>query len=73
MKYKIIIPQEEHKQETKCYCGHTTYCDCGPQEEPKQEYQSECICENSCRGFVNVKCKQLKKQESLEEEVSKKK
>jgi hypothetical protein len=23
-------------QETKCYCGHTTYCDCGP-EEPKQE------------------------------------
>jgi hypothetical protein len=38
-----------------------------PQEEPKQEYQSECICENSCRGFVNVKCKQLKKQETLEE------
>jgi hypothetical protein len=25
------------KQETKCYCGHTTYCDCGPLEEPKQE------------------------------------
>lgn len=24
------------KEETKCYCGHTTYCDCGP-EEPKQE------------------------------------
>ena len=23
-------------EETKCYCGHTTYCDCGP-EEPKQE------------------------------------
>ena len=20
----------------KCYCGHTTTCDCGP-EEPKQE------------------------------------
>jgi len=38
-----------------------------PQEELKQEYQSECICENSCRGFVNVKCKQLKKQETLEE------
>jgi hypothetical protein len=37
--------------------------------EPKQEYQSECICENSCRGFVNVKCKQLKKQETLEEAV----
>jgi len=28
---------EEPKQETKCYCGHTTYCDCGPLEEPKQE------------------------------------
>ena len=27
MKYKIIIPKEEPK--TKCYCGHTTYCDCG--------------------------------------------
>jgi hypothetical protein len=21
----------------KCYCGHTTYCDCGP-EEPKQNW-----------------------------------
>ena len=38
-----------------------------PQEERKQEYQSECICENSCRGFVNVKCKQLNKQETLED------
>ncbi len=19
------------KEETKCYCGHTTYCDCGPE------------------------------------------
>ena len=28
--------QEEPKQ-IKCYCGHTTYCDCGPLEEPKQE------------------------------------
>lgn len=25
---------EEPKQ-IKCYCGHTTYCDCGPLEEPK--------------------------------------
>ena len=30
------------KQETKCYCGHTTYCDCGP-EEPKQETLEEFI------------------------------
>ena len=28
-KYKIIFPKEE---QTKCYCGHTTYCDCGPEE-----------------------------------------
>lgn len=21
------------KEETKCYCGHTTYCDCGPKQE----------------------------------------
>jgi hypothetical protein len=28
--YKIIIPQEE---QTKCYCGHTSFCDCGPKEE----------------------------------------
>jgi len=27
---------EENSKQTKCYCGHTTYCDCGP-EEPKQE------------------------------------
>jgi hypothetical protein len=27
---------EEPKQ-IKCYCGHTTYCDCSPLEEPKQE------------------------------------
>jgi hypothetical protein len=24
-------------KQIKCYCGHTTYCDCGPLEEPKQE------------------------------------
>ena len=29
------------KQETKCYCGHTTYCDCGPLEEPKQDLEKE--------------------------------
>jgi hypothetical protein len=34
--WKIIIPQEEPKQ-IKCYCGHTTYCDCSPLEESKQE------------------------------------
>lgn len=33
----FIIPNEEQK---KCYCGHTSYCDCGPQE-PKQETLEE--------------------------------
>jgi hypothetical protein len=49
--YKIIIPKEEPKQhlidimksdeelglyeQTKCYCGHTTYCDCGPEQDFK--------------------------------------
>jgi len=23
-------------EETKCYCGHTTYCDCGPEEMDKE-------------------------------------
>jgi hypothetical protein len=36
--YKLrIIPQEEHPNQIKCYCGHTTTCDCSPLEEPKQE------------------------------------
>jgi hypothetical protein len=30
------------KKSTKCYCGHTTYCDCGP-EEPKQEKLEEAM------------------------------
>jgi len=32
--------KEESKQ-IKCYCGHTTYCDCSPLEEPKQETLEE--------------------------------
>ena len=28
------------EEQTKCYCGHTTTCDCGP-EEPKQETLEE--------------------------------
>jgi hypothetical protein len=50
---KILIPKEEQKQhiidimksdeelglyeQTKCYCGHTTTCDCGPEQEIKLE------------------------------------
>jgi hypothetical protein len=44
--FKIIIPNEE---QTKCYCGHTTYCDCGP-EEPKQETLEKY---NYLQGFIN--------------------
>ena len=38
------------KQETKCYCGHTTYCDCGP-EEPKQETLEE-VAERFVNNFT---------------------
>ena len=38
--YKIIIPNEEPKQ-IKCYCGHTTMCDCSPIEESKQQTLEE--------------------------------
>jgi hypothetical protein len=63
--------QEISKNYCDLRCGKQTYKIIIPQEESKQEYQSECICENSCRGFVNVKCKQIKKQETLEEAAEK--
>jgi hypothetical protein len=28
-------------KQIKCYCGHTSYCDCSPLEEPKQETLEE--------------------------------
>jgi len=39
---------------TKCYCGHTTTCDCGP-EEPKQErsYSEEDLKDAFQSGFTN--------------------
>jgi len=47
---------------TKCYCGHTTTCDCGP-EEPKKnfycgdevDYDDKCLrqCEN-CNDATGV-------------------
>jgi hypothetical protein len=39
--YEIIIPKEEHPKQIKCYCGHTSYCDCSPLDEPKQETLEE--------------------------------
>lgn len=41
------LPEEE----TKCYCGHTIYCDCGPEdskqetlEEAAKNYVDYCAC-----------------------------
>jgi hypothetical protein len=35
--FNVVFPKEEPKQ-IKCYCGHTTYCDCGPLEEASWKY-----------------------------------
>ena len=53
MKYEIIIPKEE--SETKCYCGHTTYCDCGVDVgfEIKQETLEEAA-ERLFDGFGDI-------------------
>lgn len=32
-KFARIITPKEDKMITKCYCGHTSYCDCGPLPE----------------------------------------
>jgi hypothetical protein len=32
-KFARILTPEEDKMVTKCYCGHTSYCDCGPLPE----------------------------------------
>ena len=62
-KKRIIIPQEEAKQraknymslkgalepnQIKCYCGHTTMCDCSPLDEPKQETTLEETAKKYC-------------------------
>jgi len=39
-KLGYVICKPESKQ-IKCYCGHTTYCDCEPIEERKQETLEE--------------------------------
>lgn len=80
--YKIIIPKEEPK--TKCYCGHTTYCDCGPLEEHKQETLEEVseydVMPNIVYGEnvgerIKIKAKIITKeepkQETIEEAVQK--
>ena len=32
-------------KQIKCYCGHTTYCDCGPLEEPRKQTAVEWLVE----------------------------
>jgi hypothetical protein len=46
-KKRIIIPKEEHPNQIKCYCGHTSYCDCIPLDEAKQETLEEFALKNS--------------------------
>jgi hypothetical protein len=38
-------------EETKCYCGHTTYCDCGPEQE--RSYSEEDMKDAFQSGFTN--------------------
>ena len=76
--YKIIIPKEEQKQhiidmmksdeelglyeQTKCYCGHITTCDCGPEQEITLE---DIFNEEKKQGVKELIDKH--KQETLEE------
>lgn len=32
-------------KQIKCYCGHTTYCDCGPLEEARKQTAVEWLVE----------------------------
>lgn len=29
--------ETKYPEQTKCYCGHTTTCDCGPEQSPEEE------------------------------------
>jgi hypothetical protein len=49
------------KETTKCYCGHTTYCDCGPEEHVE-------IINSNIEEFD--KALELSKQETTLEEVA---
>ena len=39
------------ENKTKCYCGHTIYCDCSPLEELKQETLEEAKVNNLIKLF----------------------
>lgn len=69
---------EEPKQ-IKCYCGHTSYCDCSPIEEPKQglnlpllEQKLDEALSNETEESLNTWLKEKRdKQETLEETAEK--
>ena len=56
-------------KQTKCYCGHTTLCDCGP-EEIKQtaiDYLlSVVVGENVFYNFEIEKAKEMEKQQIID-------
>jgi hypothetical protein len=41
------------EKEIKCYCGHTTTCDCSPLEEPKQETRKNRLLEELVEDIKN--------------------
>ena len=56
------IEQEESKQ-IKCYCGHTTYCDCGPLEVSDEAKQR-------AKNYMSLKGALESKQETTLEEAA---
>ena len=48
---------KEKAKQIKCYCGHTTYCDCGPLEEPLKETLEEAA-KNETKICINEREKQ---------------
>ena len=60
MKQESLEEFIEKEEETKCYCGHTTTCDCGP-EETKQE----CMITKIMQMDAKMAYDSLPKQETL--------
>jgi len=58
------IEQEKPKQ-IKCYCGHTTYCDCGPLEVSDEAKQR-------AKNYMSLKGALESKQETTLEEAAQK-
>lgn len=56
---ECIIEEKSLKKEMeqiKCYCGHTTYCDCGPLEEKSAvEWFANRIKSDKIFNFENIK------------------